>query len=1230
MAHKSDAEIIQHMHNTARFFTENRQISWVVLVGVVLWGVYGYLKMPKRKDPDIPVRVATAVTPWPGVKAEKVEQLVTRRVEQKIAENLSVREPGAYDYGIKSVSLDGLSIVFVQLDSRVKLSKAEFDNIDLKLKKITDLPQGAGPIQFNGDFGDTAALMLTVASPKESAVAISLRARDIRNAVTAARAQTLPKQLSRRAALVVAFPHSIKPEKFQRHRDLLARYMTEQAVVRDIRPIQGSGFLGFDAATDADDSTILSSVREFIHERLHSDEIDPDVWQPMVVRDPQQTEIKISAVAGAKYSYRELDDFTDLIQRTLRPVPQVSKVDRAGVLQQAVYLEYSQERLASYGIQPSRLRELLSVRNITEPGGSVNIEGKNLLIDPSGEFHRAEEIGDVLIPTSTGTPLYLRDVVEVLRSYQSPARYLNFYTSRDQTGAWYRARSITLALQMRSGEQIHQFGEAVNQALAAVRQQLPADLIIERSSDQPRQVDENVALFMSALYEAIILVVVVSWLGFWEWRSALLMAISIPLTLAMTFGMIHVLGIDVQQVSIAALIIALGLLVDDPVVAGDAIKRDLALGHPPVVAAWLGPTKLAKAIMFATITNIAAYLPFLLLTGDTGDFLHSLPIVMTCSLIASRLVSMTCIPLIGYYLLRPSSKPERPMEYRREHGFTGAYHRIGTWAIHHRWAAFSGSLLFLVIGGLLMTQLKTQFFPDDLQYLSYLDVWLPTDAPVEVTNNAAFEAENVIRAVADEYGRAHPAKDGKPERVLKSITSFVGGGGPRFWFSVSPEIQQPNYAQLIVEVVDKELTPHLVAPLQNALSRKIPGARIDLRQLQTNPVENPIEIRIAGQVDIGTVNDESQMDTLRALANQVKDIFRRIPIAERVRDDWDEKSFVVRLQIDPDRANLAEISNLDVAASSTAAMSGMTVNTLREGDKQIPIVARLRLEERAQLSDIQNLYIYSALSPNKVPLRTISSIHNDLETRKIARRDHFRTISVKAFPTAGSLPSEVLKQAQPQLAKFTKALPPGYTMTIGGEKAKQDEGFGELTTVLVMSIALIFLALVSQFNHAVKPLLVFAAVPYGVVGALAALYIMRTPFGFMAFLGIVSLVGVIVSHVIVLFDFIEEMHEQGEPLIDSLLDAGIERLRPVMITVGATVFALFPLALHGGPLWEPLCYAQIGGLTVATFVELLLVPVLYAIFVLDLKIVKWEEVQVAAETTQPSTTLNEAEMLRST
>jgi multidrug efflux pump len=250
--------------------------------------------------------------------------------------------------------------------------------------------------------------------------------------------------------------------------------------------------------------------------------------------------------------------------------------------------------------------------------------------------------------------------------------------------------------------------------------------------------------------------------------------------------------------------------------------------------------------------------------------------------------------------------------------------------------------------------------------------------------------------------------------------------------------------------------------------------------------------------------------------------------------------------------------------------------------------------------------VYSSQSTQKVMLAQISSIQNSLEAQRIRRREHFRTISVLCDPIPGSLSSEVLVAATPKLDKLTQNVPPGYKIVVGGEKAKQVQGFGDLAVVMGISISAIFLALVLQFNHAIKPLLVFAAVPYGIVGALIALAVMGTPFGFMAFLGIASLIGVIVSHVIVLFDFIEEMHEKGEPLERALVDAGILRLRPVMITVGATVLALFPLALHGGPLWKPLCYSQIGGLGVATFITLLLVPVFYSIFVLDLKLVKWE------------------------
>jgi multidrug efflux pump subunit AcrB len=366
----------------------------------------------------------------------------------------------------------------------------------------------------------------------------------------------------------------------------------------------------------------------------------------------------------------------------------------------------------------------------------------------------------------------------------------------------------------------------------------------------------------------------------------------------------------------------------------------------------------------------------------------------------------------------------------------------------------------------------------------------------------------------------------------------------------------------------------------------------------------PVQVRIAEQADVSAGHSQD-FRTIRALASQVEDILRSVPLSARVRNDWNDETTAVSLEIDPDRASMAGVSNLDVALASGAAMSGIPVTTLREGNKEIPVIAQLRMEERAQLSDIQNLYVYSSTGTQKIPLSQVSHVQNTIETQRIRRQEHFRTISVSSFPVAGALPSEVLNAALPRLGTFAANLPAGYRMQISGEQAKQESGFLDLMIVLGISVFLIYLALLIQFDHAVKPFLVFAAAPYGVVGALLALALMRTPFGFMAFLGVVSLIGVIVSHIIVLFDFIEEEHEKGEPLEQALIDAGIERLRPVMITVAATVLALFPLALDGGPLWQPLCYAQIGGLSVATFVTLLLVPVLYSIAVLDLKVVKW-------------------------
>jgi multidrug efflux pump subunit AcrB len=384
--------------------------------------------------------------------------------------------------------------------------------------------------------------------------------------------------------------------------------------------------------------------------------------------------------------------------------------------------------------------------------------------------------------------------------------------------------------------------------------------------------------------------------------------------------------------------------------------------------------------------------------------------------------------------------------------------------------------------------------------------------------------------------------------------------------------------------------------LQTALSRKVPGARIDVRQLETGkPVGVPVSIRISG----------GDIAVLRRLSTELQEVLRAIPIAARVRDNWGEPALMLRLKVDPDRANLSGVTNLDVALSSAASISGLQVSTLREGDKQIPIAAKLRMEERAGLDDVRNLYVYSLVGTQRVPLSQVSKVTTEMAMPRILRRNQFRTVTVSAFPEPGVLPSEVLSAAMDRVDAFRKKLPPGYQLEIGGEYEEQQKGFKELAVVMAISVLMIYFALVIQFRSAIKPIIVFAAIPYGMVGAVAALAIMHQPFGFMAFLGVASLVGVIVSHIIVLFDFIEEARERGEPLREGLLDAGIVRLRPVMITVGATVLGLVPLAIHGGPLWEPLCYAQIGGLTIATFITLLLVPVLYSIFVLDLKLIHW-------------------------
>src|SRR5579864_2070487 len=863
MAYKNDQDRIEKTHNAPRFFVEHPQVSWVLLMGVLIWGWFGYHSMPQRKDPDIPVRVAVAFCSWPGATAQQVEQFVTRPIEDAVAENKTIHPGTASYYGVRSVSLPGASYVYVQLAENVSDVKRQFSDINLKLNALNNqLPQGAGPISFQSDFGDTAALMLTIASPKADQTEINIRAQEIQSAIESVRARRKQTERDVPVAIIYSFPRSISPATMLDAVQLFEQQAEEEGTLRAPHVIPGSGFIAVDGVSDKDDASINRFVEGFFQKQLQRSDLHPDGWTPIIIRDPRDVRAKLTDVAGDKYSYADLDNFSDLIGRTVQGAPETSKVERRGLLPQVVYLEYSQDRLAEYGLQPAALGQVLRSRNIIAPGGAFETDQRQIIINPSGHFESREAIGEVAVAkTSTGAPVYLRDLVKIFPGYQAPATYLNYYTWQDFTGQWQRSRAVTLAIYMRDQQQIANFGQSVDEKLAQLKQILPTDLIIAHTSDQPLQVKENIHLFLRALMEAIILVVGVSLIGFWEWRLALIMALAIPITLAMTFGVTYMLGIDLQQVSVATLIIALGLLVDVPVVAGDGIKRHLAEGFPRLVAAWLGPTKLATAIFYATLTNIIAYLPFLLLRGNTGEFLKSLPIVMTTALLCALVVAMTFVPLLGYYIQRPPAKRESTIEEKRERGFYGFYNRLVGRAIQHRWYVLAGSFVFLLIGAFAASHLKSQFFPEDVQYWFYLDIWLPNDVPLTATNDTAMRAEQVVRKVIE----AAPKLGSKDERghLLKSLTTFTGGGGPRFWFSVSPEMPQTNYAQIIVEVTYKEATPKLKRPIQDALAKQIPGAWMTVRQLQTNPVENPVELMISGQADVDAKNEADDIRTLR-------------------------------------------------------------------------------------------------------------------------------------------------------------------------------------------------------------------------------------------------------------------------------------------------------------------------------------------------------------------------------
>ncbi|MGO8675462.1 MAG: efflux RND transporter permease subunit [Limisphaerales bacterium] len=1176
MAHPDSKDI--KSGGLAQYFVEHREVGWLALIGVLIWGASAYTRLGQQEDPAIPHRTAMLVTAFPGATASKVEELVTRPIERKISELQSIEE-------ITDQSRPGVSTLTVKMAPASAASiDQEWDKLRAKLLEVA-LPQGAGQPFLNTDFGNTITLLFALTSPLITDAECVARAHLIRERLAELRGSA---PVANRAAVVAFFP----PGVAQSYREITRRrFETEVRSARladSIQTLQGESFILADLTTRADRATLEQFLAGFIRSVTHSDKEarHPDFTQPILLMGSEDPLPRVRASAPARYSYKELElrarDFED----ALKQLDSVGRVTKIGIVQETVYLLFSDANVAGYGLTPATVMSAIQARNAVIPGGTFRTEGRNFPVQLSGEFKSEDDmLGSVVGLSRGGAPVYLRDVFEVRRMYESPIPYRVDALERDRPGAPLQAlRSVMVAVEMKDGRIISQFNKDVQQVVANLKPRLPDGLEIRTMSDQPAAVQHRIDHFIRCFVEAVMIVIVVS-LFLMEWRSALVVAAAIPLTVAMTVGGMSLCHVAIHQISIGALIIALGMLVDDPTVAVDAINREMASGRPRGLAAWLGPFKLRRVILFATLINVVAFLPLVLLRGDKGAFILALPIVVTLSLVSSRIVSMTFVPLLGCYLLRGQKGFEAGGETRSLPLFRMVdllllktlplYRGLLKRALHRpaRWIAGAYGLLGLSL--LLTPLLGTQFFPPAERNQLLVDVELPNTSS--------------LTRLRETVGRVTALLNQHEE--IASAAIFSGGTAPRFYYNVAPKEPANYLAQILINTYTDKDVARLLVKLRAELDRNVPGARCVVKQLEQGPpVDEPIQVRISG----------GSLDVLSRLSDRAAEVVRAAG-GYQVHDDLGLRMPNLQIDIDQDRANSLGIGNQQIGQVSQAAFEGLKVTELREGDRLIPVVIRLRVEDRDEAEKIRALYVQD-LTHKAIPLDSFATLKLQPEFATIPHYNQLRAVTVKAYPPFGELASRVLDRARPALAAIP--LPPGYNLTLAGEEKELRQNRSEMGAVIKVSLALIILAMVIQFNSVMKSVTVMLTVPLGVIGALVGLTVTRSPLGFMALLGMVSLAGVIVSHIIVLSDFIEAAREEGMPLEEALVQAGLARLRPVLVTVLATVGGLFPLFLTGGALWHPLTAVHIFGLLSATGLTLILLPVIYYVFCAKLKLIK--------------------------
>ncbi len=892
-------------------------------------------------------------------------------------------------------------------------------------------------------------------------------------------------------------------------------------------------------------------------------ELPREVLGPVVNSDFGDTAAMLIAIHGTRYGYRELRDYSDRVQDALRGVRAVSKLTVYGEQREQIWITSSLERMAQYGADVRQVVEALRQRNVIDDAGHVNARNARVPFHTTGALRTEDQVRGVMVDVSrtTGQPAYLRDLADVERRYEDP----EFVVRYDGEPA------LLLSVEMQEGHNIVELGEEVDDALARLRPLLPPDLRLDLVADQPTVVEERIGNLFHEFLLALGSVIVVTVLLL-PIRIAVISAVAIPVTLCTTVAMMQAMGLQLHQVSIAALILVLGIVVDDAIVIADNYVELLDHQVPRAEAAYRCITATLIPVLTATLTIIASFLPLLVLTGSAGEFIAALPITVAVALAVSFVVATLFTPLLCRSFIRrglhdpsaPGGKPKFSLLDVLQRG----YDRVMVQAMAHRTSALGVGVVAIVAGVLMLGAVRQQFFPAAERAQLVIDVWMPQGTRIEATDDAMRRIEQRLR---EERGVAH-------------VAAFVGQSAPRFYYNVDPQQPDRAYGQFIVNTASEHDTRRLVPLLRRELARVAPEALVIVKDLQQGmSLSAPVEIRVSGD-DLGT---------LQALGTRIAQSLEKLPNAQFVHLDWLNPSCMVDVDIDTELANRLGVTHAIVTNTLAGGFDGVPVGTLWEGDRAVTLLLRLDAGHRATFENAGDAYVTSPYTGGRVPLRAVATFEPDWKPSRIVRRNGVRTLTVRAFPSEGHFASELLQAIEGDLGAL--ALPPGYLLRYGGDEANKTETMPAMLTALGISLVAIFLVMLVQFRTLSGPLVVMSSIPLSLFGAAFGLLVTRNTFGFMAFMGLISLSGIVVRNAIILIDYTEERIAAGSALEQAAAEAGHRRLRPIFLTTMAAAVGVTPMILSGSSLWSPLASVLAFGLVFSMFFTLIVVPVLYVV-----------------------------------